>query len=205
MRFFVASVYTLVLFSRRAFSNLEINTIFNNEIFWNDQESKFLNHWKSLLYLDRLLWLQPLEITSLPWSVVMTSTTGNYFFTLISCYDFNHWKLLLYLDQLLWLHSKFIIWASHQRKEWVDAAILFDSLTNRMFFSADNGVSFTVIWPQKMSGTNIVGKLLSNSILVLFFSNSTYGTCILFMRLIDSSLLFEYSGLAVIKLIFVLL
>ena len=159
MRFFVASVYTLVLFSRRAFSNLEINTIFNNEIFWNDQESKFLNHWKSLLYLDRLLWL----------------------------------------------HSKFIIWASHQRKEWVDAAILFDSLTNRMFFSADNGVSFTVIWPQKMSGTNIVGKLLSNSILVLFFSNSTYGTCILFMRLIDSSLLFEYSGLAVIKLIFVLL
>ena len=178
MRFFVASVYTLLLFSRRAFSNLEINTFFNNEMFWNDQESKFLNHWKSLLYLDRLLWLQPLEITSLPWSVVMIQ----------SCYD-----------------SKFIIWASHQRKEWVDAAILFGSLTNRMFFSADNGVSFRVIWPQKMSGTNIVGKLLSNSILVLFFSNSTYGTCILFMRLIDSSLLFEYSGLAVIKLIFVLL
>lgn len=64
------------------------STLFNNEIFWNDQESKFLNHWKSLLYLDRLLWLQSLEITSLPWSVVMTSTTGNYFFTLISCYDF---------------------------------------------------------------------------------------------------------------------
>ena len=180
---------------------------FNPESWWDFLSQAFI-HWCFSPGELSLTWKSTLSSIMKYFEMIKNrsfSTTGNYFFTLISCYDFNHWKLLLYLDQLLWLHSKFIIWASHQRKEWVDAAILFDSLTNRMFFSADNGVSFTVIWPQKMSGTNIVGKLLSNSILVLFFSNSTYGTCILFMRLIDSSLLFEYSGLAVIKLIFVLL
>ena len=36
------------------------------------------NHWKLLLYPDQLLWLQPLEITSLPWSVVMTSFKIHY-------------------------------------------------------------------------------------------------------------------------------